>query len=315
MTGQERDCGELLSRVLHSTTDQIEPVGDGLTKIQARLAEPWLNRQWWLLRHEFIVLGWVLAVRCQSWFSAIRSSSADEVSADDAATGRASAGAANGGGLRSLRPILSSVGAQVSAGHLQKAGAPLRKAVGPAMAWLRPALAVAGAVVLVVAGVFALAQIQGTFASFTGDNTRGAVDSSQTGGPGNTNGQGGLAGQAGSSPTQGSGTFSSPGSTPSSKVSASPTPCPSPSSQSASPSPSPSPASPSPSSSPTSASPTSTPTTASPTPSTSSGAAAGGKANGKARGHKEIIKTIALVTCGTPRSSPASQTNQTPGGP
>ena len=314
MTGQERDCGELLSRVLHSTTDQIEPVGDGLTKIQARLAEPWLSRQWWLLRHEFIVLGWVLAVRCQSWFSAIRSSSADEVAADDAATGRASAGAANGGGLLSLRPILSSVGAQASARRLRKAGAPLRKAVGPAMAWLRPALAVAGAVVLVVAGVFALAQIQGTFASFTGD-THGAATSNNANGPGSTNGQGGPAGQGGLSPTHRSGTSSSPGSTPSSKVSASPTPCPSPSSQSASPSPSPSPASPSPSPSPTSASPTPTPTTASPTPSTSSGAAAEGKANGKARGHKEIIKTIALVTCGTPRSSPASQTNQTPGGP
>src|SRR5262249_40370532 len=237
MTGQERHCGGLLRRVLPSPTDQIEPVGDGLTKIQARFAEPWLSRQWWLLRHEFIVLGWVLAVRCQSWFSAIRSSFADEVSADDAATGRASAGAANGGGLLSLRPILSSVGAQASARRLRKAGAPLRKAVGPAMAWLRPTLAVARAVVL------ARAQTQGTFASLPGNNTRGAVDSSQTGGPGSTNGQGGLAGQAGSSPTQGSGTFSSPGSTPSSKVSASPTPCPSPSSQSASPSPSPSPAS------------------------------------------------------------------------
>ena len=42
MTGQERDHGEVLSRVLHSTTDQVEPVGDGLAKIQARLAEPWL---------------------------------------------------------------------------------------------------------------------------------------------------------------------------------------------------------------------------------------------------------------------------------
>ena len=29
MTGQERDYDEVLSRVLHSTTDHIEPVGDG----------------------------------------------------------------------------------------------------------------------------------------------------------------------------------------------------------------------------------------------------------------------------------------------
>src|SRR5215510_13769843 len=73
MTGQERDYDEVLSRVLHSTTDHIEPVGDGLTKIQTRLAEPWLKRQWWLLRSEFTAIGWVLAVRCQSWFNQMRS--------------------------------------------------------------------------------------------------------------------------------------------------------------------------------------------------------------------------------------------------
>ena len=76
MTGQERDYDEVLSRVLHSTTDHIEPVGDGLTKIQARLAEPWLKRQWWLLRSEFTAIGWVIAVRCQSWFNQTRSRSA-----------------------------------------------------------------------------------------------------------------------------------------------------------------------------------------------------------------------------------------------
>ena len=56
MTGQERDYEAILRRVLHTTTDQFEPVGDGLTKIRARLGEPWLKRQWWLLRNEFTVL-------------------------------------------------------------------------------------------------------------------------------------------------------------------------------------------------------------------------------------------------------------------
>ena len=94
MTGQERDYGEVLSRALHSTTDRIEPVGDGLTKIQARLTEPWLKRQWWLLRNEFVVVRWVLAVRWQSWFNQMRSGSAAGADAGAAATGKASASGA-----------------------------------------------------------------------------------------------------------------------------------------------------------------------------------------------------------------------------
>ena len=140
MTGQERDHGEVLSRVLHSTTDQVEPVGDGLAKIQARLAEPWLKRQWWLLRSEFMVLGWVFAVRCQSWFGTVRSRSAGGSDADDAA-------ADTGGRLRSL-PVLGGIVAWASAKLPRRAGAPRRGSIGPAMAWFRPALAVAGAVVL-----------------------------------------------------------------------------------------------------------------------------------------------------------------------
>src|SRR6516165_2031796 len=72
MTGQKRDVEEILSRALHSTTDQVEPVGDGLTKIRARLGEPWLKRQWWLLRSEFMVLAWFVVVRCESLFGAVR---------------------------------------------------------------------------------------------------------------------------------------------------------------------------------------------------------------------------------------------------
>ena len=157
MTGQERDYDEVLSRVLHSTTDRIEPVGDGLTKIQARLAEPWLKRQWWLLRNESTVLGWVLVVRCQSWFSTVRSGGAGDATADEAT---AAGPAGDGGRLRSL-PVLGGIVAWASAKRRRETGAPRRMSVGPAMAWFRPALAVAGAVVLVVAGVFALGQSPG----------------------------------------------------------------------------------------------------------------------------------------------------------
>jgi hypothetical protein len=270
MTGQERDHGEVLSRVLHSTTDQIEPVGDGLTKIQARLAEPWLKRQWWLLRREFMVLGWVFALRCQSWFSTVRSRLAAGADADDAAAGA-------GARLRSL-PVLGGIVAWASAKWPRKAGAPRRGSIGPAMAWFRPALAVAGAVVLVVAGVFALGQIRATFATVGSDNP-GTSTSSPTGAPGSPNGSGGRAPSAGSSATQENGTSARPSSSPSNKVVTSPqasaSPSPSPASQSSSPSAFPSPTpptSPSPTP-PTSPSPTVSPTsqapmvTDSPTPS------------------------------------------------
>ncbi len=51
------------------------------------------------------------------------------------------------------------------------------------MAWLRPALAVAGAVVLVVAGVFALGQIRGARSSAWTTPADQRCNSSQTGGP------------------------------------------------------------------------------------------------------------------------------------
>ena len=60
------------------------------------------------------------------------------------------------------------------------------------MAWLRPALAVAGAVVLVVAGVFALGQIrQGLFLGL--DNASGTNGSHTGQVPGNGNPNGGGA--------------------------------------------------------------------------------------------------------------------------
>jgi hypothetical protein len=84
MKGQERDYEAVLSRVLHTTTDQLEPVGDGLTKIRARLSEPWLKRQWWLLRSGFMVLRWLVVVRCEAFFSTVKSATPDSVPADSA---------------------------------------------------------------------------------------------------------------------------------------------------------------------------------------------------------------------------------------
>ena len=222
MTGQERDYDEVLSRVLHSTTDHIEPVGDGLTKIQARLAEPWLKRQWWLLRSETATIGWVLAVRCQSWFNAMRSGSAARAGIDAVTAGHASASAARDGGRLRPLPVIGGIAARASAKRPRHASSPLRNSVGPAMAWLRPALAVAGAVVLVVAGGFALTQLQGTlFGSLTGSNTPGPVSTSNPGGGGNANGSGSPAssGTGASSSTQASAAPTKPSTMPSSKAS------------------------------------------------------------------------------------------------
>ena len=93
MTAQERDYEEILGRALHSATDQIEPVGDGLTKIRARLTEPWLKRQWWLLRSEFMVLRWLVVVRCEAFLSTARAgaTAADPAAGPDAADSPAAA--------------------------------------------------------------------------------------------------------------------------------------------------------------------------------------------------------------------------------
>ncbi|HET7243793.1 MAG TPA: hypothetical protein VFJ07_03090, partial [Streptosporangiaceae bacterium] len=212
MTGQERDYEAILSRVLHTTTDQLEPVGDGLTKIRERLGEPWLKRQWWLLRSELLVLRWLVVVRCESFFSKIRSRSDVTNLAPDA-----SAGVPDGGPLKSLLSIAT----------LTTPGKRPRRSVGPAMAWLRPALAVAGAVVLVVAGVFALGQIrEGLFLGLenaTGTNNSTTGQQNQNG---NANGTGSQFPGSRTSSQGSSGTPSSGASAGHNKAAASATPCP-----------------------------------------------------------------------------------------
>jgi hypothetical protein len=153
MTLQDREYDEILSRVLHSTLEAIDPAGDGLSKIQQRIAEPWLKRQWSLLLHEFTSLGWLIFVRTEPHLNEARSS-------------LASFAKSSGRRLRSTSLTLAATARVSSSGrHKNSAGheglaAVLRKWLGPTMAWLRPALAVGGAVVLVVVGVFAVGQAQ-----------------------------------------------------------------------------------------------------------------------------------------------------------
>jgi hypothetical protein len=316
MTGQERDFEELLSRVLHSTTDQIEPLGDGLTKIQVRLTEPWLKRQWWLLRSEFMVLRWLVVVRCESFLATVRSGSAAAAGAGESpvplhrgGAGLAGGVADQGGWPRWLRPVLGPVMAWAPAKRLGKASAPLRRSVGPAMAWLRPALAVAGAVVLVVGGVFALGQMRGAFVGLENATGTDTTNSSHGNSSGNPNGGGSvLPGSNPGTPTAGRSSSAKRGATTHSKAAPSPTNCSSPSTppiNSPSPSPSPTP-DPTPDPTPTTTSP-------SPTPDPSTSITSGPLAMGMAAGDQsEAITTDAMLVC--PPAPPASPTNQATSG-
>jgi len=301
MTGQERDYEAILSRVLHTTTDPLEPVGDGLTKIRGRLSEPWLKRQWWLLCSELLALRWFVVVRCESLLSKIRSRSDVTDLAPDESAGQQAADAP----LQSLLSMATSV---------SRKNKKQQQSAGPVMAWLRPAFAVAGAVVLVVAGVFALGNIQQGF-GFIGlgsDSPSQPGTSSQTGQNGSTQGGGHTFPASGGGSQSRSGTPSPGTSAAHSKTIPSPGgPCVPTSPAASSPTPAPSPTSASPTPTPTSASPTPTPT-ASPTTSTSQAPITSGIA-----GHSPMaaIGTTALVVCEpTPGASP-SPSNQAPAGP
>ena len=267
MTRPDRDYDDILSRVLHSTLDPIEPAGDGLAKIQKRIAEPWLKRRVSLLRTELTALGWLIAVRCEPFLSAVRSSLAGVMRQ-------------SGGRMRSAPLALG--GATAAAGsrrhHDRRAGARGGRWVGPTMAWLRPTLAVAAAVVIVVAGVLAMGQFHTVFspASDTGTNYGGT--SHHRSGPGNQKGGGGLQSSGATNPGARQGRSSSPRPSNKGKITPSHTHAASPSPTT--PSPSPSSASPTPTQTPTG---TPTPTQTA-TPTESPTAPSGGSISGSSGG-------------------------------
>jgi len=306
MTRPDRDYDDILSRVLHSTLDPIEPMGDGLAKIQRRIAEPWLKRQVSLLRTETSALGWLILVRCEPFFSWARSS----LTAASEASGRW------------LRPGPARRGTAARAGRHGSRRGRGRSAegmgwLGPTMAWLRPALAVAGAVVIVVAGVFTVTQIRLAISP--------AANSGSTGGNNSPGGQhgshhkgGGLLQTSGATgpgrhPAQHPST--KPGvkarqAAPSASCSSAPT-------STTSPSPSPTPTSPTPT--PTSPSSSPTPTTGSPSPTAPAGGTIGsgngGEVNDVAavpfRAAKSLRGYVVRGSCASPASSSSGPTGST----
>jgi hypothetical protein len=243
MTRPDRDYDATLSRALHSTLDPVEPAGDGLAKIQKRIAEPWLKRRMSLLRTELAALAWLILVRCEPLLDRARSGLAAITSGSH--RGRASSGRRQGG-----------------ASQDRTGDAGPRRWLEPTMAWLRPALAMAVAVVIVVAGVFALghrlvfvAPANGSSSSTSSSHRHALKHRTRSAANGAGHGSSGHR-TTGQSPShKGTSKAGSKGaSEPSSVISApsSPSPAPSPS---ISPSPSPTPSlSPSPTPSPTTSS-------------------------------------------------------------
>ena len=117
-----RDYDEVLRQALHAVADAIEPAGDGLTRIMRRLNTPWAVRQVALLVTDCIDLARLITI----WL-------------EPAFTGATRLRWRHDAGYRRELP------------H-QPARPPMRRA-GP---WLRPALAVVGAVAIVVVAVVVL---------------------------------------------------------------------------------------------------------------------------------------------------------------
>jgi len=117
-----RDLDDVLRRALHAAADPIEPAGDGLTRIMHRLSTPSAIRQATLLVTDCVDLARLITI----WL-------------EPAFTGATRLRWRHDAGYRRELP------------H-QPARPPMRRA-GP---WLRPALAVVGAVAIVVVAVVVL---------------------------------------------------------------------------------------------------------------------------------------------------------------
>jgi hypothetical protein len=121
-----RDLDHVLRQALHAVADAIEPADDGLTRIMRRLATPSAVRQVALLVNDCVDLARLITIRLEPTFT---------------------------GAMRLRRR--HDAGYRRGFSH-RATGAPVR----PAVPWLRPALAVASAVTIVVIAVVVLGQVR-----------------------------------------------------------------------------------------------------------------------------------------------------------
>jgi hypothetical protein len=130
MTPVTHDFDDLLRRALHAEVDSIEPAEGGLDRIRRRTSAPWLVRQASLMLTECVDLVRLIGIRLEPWFTAT-------------VAARCRAWAVSFRRLVAPRRRTGAHGSDNSN-----------------LAWLRPALAVGAAVVIVVAGVYGLAQVR-----------------------------------------------------------------------------------------------------------------------------------------------------------
>jgi hypothetical protein len=146
MTLVNGDIDQILRSALHAEVDSIEP-GDGLERIHRRTHAPWLVRQASLMLTECVDLARLIVIRLEPAFTGLRTAIAER-----------------GGPWAALVGLLSSMVASIVDLFKPPSRRPSHGHRGPrsgsSLGWLRPALAVAGAVVIVVAGVYGLAQVR-----------------------------------------------------------------------------------------------------------------------------------------------------------
>jgi hypothetical protein len=148
MTPVNGDFDQMLRSALHAEVDSIEPDERGLDRIRRRTHAPWLVRQTSLMLIECVDLARLIGIRLEPGFTGLRTTIAER-----------------GGPWEAFVGLLSSTVASVVALFTPpgRRNSPHRSPRGgSSLGWLRPALAVAGAVVIVVAGVYGLVQVRDT---------------------------------------------------------------------------------------------------------------------------------------------------------
>lgn len=146
MTPVNGELDQMLRRALHAEVDSIEPGEGGLDRIRRRTHAPWLVRQAALMLTECADLARLIVIRLEPAFTGLRTTIAER-----------------GGPWEAFIGLLSSTVASIVALVTPSRGRGRRGrgvAPGSSLGWLRPALAVAGAVVIVVAGVYGLVQVR-----------------------------------------------------------------------------------------------------------------------------------------------------------
>jgi hypothetical protein len=130
MTSLNGDFDSRLRRALHAEVDTVEPATDGLERILRRTCQPWLLRQLSLMLTECADLFWIIAIRLEPGASKLR------------------------------RAIAARTGPLAAPAGRRHASPGRRARPRSVMSWLRPVLAVSAAVIVVVAGVYGLAQLR-----------------------------------------------------------------------------------------------------------------------------------------------------------